>query len=98
METGMPNPRPKGGLWCEICKKLRHKLYHCTMMKIYQTVPTKKYFTFCKSVGHDDKDHQTMELMQERKSNAYRVQPEMMTGQATPQFTQAPTPYNIAQQ
>jgi hypothetical protein len=36
--------------------------------------------------------------MRERTSNAYRVQAEMMTGQAMPQFNQVPTPYNTAQQ
>jgi hypothetical protein len=68
------------------------------MMQKYQTVPKNSYCTFCKSVGHDDKDCRTMELMRERTSDAYRVQAEMMTGQETPQFNQAPAPYNTAQQ
>jgi hypothetical protein len=38
-----------------------------------------------------------MELMQERTSNAYRVQAKMMTGQVVPKFNQAPTPYKNAQ-
>jgi hypothetical protein len=36
--------------------------------------------------------------MRERTSDAYRVQAEMMTGQATPQFNPVPAPYNTAQQ
>jgi hypothetical protein len=36
--------------------------------------------------------------MQERRSDTYRVQAEMMTGQAAPQFKQVPLPYNNAQQ
>jgi alpha-acetolactate decarboxylase len=98
MAAGMPNLLPQGGLWCEICKKLGHDPYHCTMMQKYQTVPKSSYCTFCKSVGHDDKDCRTMELMRERTSDAYRVQAEMMTGQATPQFNQVPAPYNTVQQ
>lgn len=73
MAIGMPNPLPQGGLWCEIYKKLGHDPYHCMMMQKYQTVPMNSYCTFCKSVGHDDKDYRTMELMRERTSDAYRV-------------------------
>jgi hypothetical protein len=98
MSTGMPNPLPQGGLWCEICKKPGHEFYHCTMMQKYQTVPTNSYCTFFKLVGHDKKDCKTMELMWERTSDTYRVQAEMMLGQVAPQFTQAPTPYNTTQQ
>jgi hypothetical protein len=68
------------------------------MMHKYQTVPKNSYCTFCKSVGHDDKDCRTMELMWERTSDAYRVWAEMMTGQAAPQFTQSLSPYNTMQQ
>jgi hypothetical protein len=39
-----------------------------------------------------------MDLMQERTSDAYRVQEEMMIGKATPQFNQVPAPYNTVQQ
>jgi hypothetical protein len=67
------------------------------MMQKYQNVPKNSYCTFCKSVGHDDKDCRTMELMQERTSDAYRVHAEIMTGQAMPQFNQALAPYNTAQ-
>jgi hypothetical protein len=35
-----------------------------------------------------------MELMQERTLDTYRVQADMMTGQATPQFNQVPSLYN----
>ena len=98
MATGMPNPLPPGGLWCEICKKLGHDPYHCMMMQKYQIVPNNSYFTFRKLVGHDDKDCRTMDLMRERKSYLYRVQVEMMTGKDAPQFNQVPSPYNTVQQ
>jgi hypothetical protein len=68
------------------------------MMQKYQTVPKNYYFTFCKLVGHDNKDYRTMELMREITSDAYRVQAEMMTQKEMPQFNQAPAPYNTAQQ
>jgi hypothetical protein len=90
MATGMPNLLPQGRLWCEICKKPGHDPYHCMMMQKYQTIPKNSYCTFCKSVGHDDKDCRTMELMRERTSDAYKVQAEMIIGQAAPQFNLAP--------
>jgi hypothetical protein len=96
MAAGMSNPLPPGGLWCEICKKLGHDPYHCTMMQKYQTVPKSSYCTFYKSVGHIDKYCRTMDLMRERTSDAYRVQAEMMTGQAVQQFNPVSAPYNIA--
>jgi hypothetical protein len=98
MVERMPNPCTLGGLWCEIFKKRGHDPYHFPMMQKYQTVPKSSYCNFCKSVGHDDKDSITMELMRERTSYAYRVQDEMMTGQVVPQFNQVPAPYNTAQQ
>jgi hypothetical protein len=97
MAVGMPNPLPLGGLWCEICKKPGHDPYHYTMMQKYQTVSKSSYYTFCKSVGYGDKYCRIMELMRERTLDAYRVQAEMMTRQAAPQFNQAPSPYNTAQ-
>jgi hypothetical protein len=98
MATGVPNPFPIGGPWCDICKTHGHDPYHCPMMQKYKTIPKSSYCNFCKSVGHDDKDCRTMELMRERTSDTYRVQEEMMTGQDAPQFNQVPPPYNNAQQ
>jgi hypothetical protein len=98
METGMPNPLPTGGLWCEICKTQWHDPYHFPMMQKYQTVPKNAYYTFCKSVGHDDKDCKTMDLMRERTSDTYRVQVKLMTGQAALQFNQEPPQYNALPQ
>jgi hypothetical protein len=95
---GMPNSLPTRGLWCEICKKPSHDPYHFPMMQKYQVVPKSLYCNFSKSVGHDDKYCRTMDLMREKRSDAYRVQEEMMNGKATPQFNQVPSPYNTLQQ
>jgi hypothetical protein len=75
----MPNLLPIGGLRCEVCKKPGHDPYHCPMMKKYKIVPKSMYCTFFKSIGHNDEDYRTMELMRERTSYAYRVQGEIMT-------------------
>jgi hypothetical protein len=36
METGVSNPFPTGGPWCEICKMHGHDPYHCPMMQKYK--------------------------------------------------------------
>jgi hypothetical protein len=98
MATRMPNPLPVGGLWCEIYKKQGHDPYHYPMMQKYQTISKSSYCKFFKSVGHDDKDCKTMDLMREITLDAYRVQEEMMIAQFAPQFNQVPALYNTAQQ
>jgi hypothetical protein len=72
-EKECPNPLPKGGPWCEICRTHGHDPYHCPMMKKYQTMPKSTFCNFCKSVGHEDKDCRTLEMMKERTSDAYRI-------------------------
>jgi hypothetical protein len=62
-----------------ICKMHGNDPYHCPMMHKYKTIPRISYYNFCKSVGHDDKDCRTMEMMREINSDTYRVQVEMMT-------------------
>jgi hypothetical protein len=84
MPIGIPNPLPTGGLWCDICMKQGHDSYHCSMMQKYQTVRKSSYCNFCKLADHDEKDCRTMDLMRETTLDAYKVQAEMMTGQATP--------------
>ena len=86
MEIGVPKPLPTGGPWCGICKMHGHDPYHFPMMHKYKTIPKSSYCNSCKSVGHDDKDCRTMELMRERTSDTYRMQVEMMTGQDAPHF------------
>jgi hypothetical protein len=43
------------------------------MMQKYQTMPKSTFYNFCKFVGHEDKDFQTMEMMKERTSDTYRM-------------------------
>ena len=78
--VGIPNSLPIGGPWCEICRTHGHDPYHYIMMKKYQTLPKSTLCNFCKSMGHEDKDCQTLEMMKERTSDAYRMQDEPMTG------------------
>jgi hypothetical protein len=79
MATGVPNPFPTRGPWCDICNINGHDPYHFPMMHKCKRVPKISYCNFFKSVGHDDKDCRTMEMMRERTSYE-----EMMTQQAAP--------------
>jgi ribosomal protein S18 len=47
----------------------------------YQKVPKSTFCNFCKSVGHEDKDYRTLEMMKERIADTYKVQVEHVTGQ-----------------
>jgi hypothetical protein len=75
----VPNPLPIGRPWCNICNMHEHDPYHFPMMQKYKTVPKSSYCNFFKSMGHDDKDCRTMEMMREITSYTYRVQEKMMT-------------------
>jgi hypothetical protein len=85
----MTNPFPIGELWYEICETLGHDPYHCPMMKKYQTMPKSTFCNIYKSIGNEDKDSRTLEIMKERTSDAYRMQDELMTGQHAQQYNNA---------
>jgi hypothetical protein len=79
LEIGILNPLPLGEPWCEICRTHGHDPSHFPVMKNYQIVPKTIFCNFCKSVGHEDKDCRTLEMMKERKSYEYMVQAKLMT-------------------
>jgi hypothetical protein len=86
MEIRIQNHFSIGGPWCNIYKTHGLDPYHFPMMQKYQTIPKSSYLNFYKSVGHDDKDCRTMEMMREITSDTYRVQVEMMSWQDKPQL------------
>jgi hypothetical protein len=71
--VGMPNPFPTGGPWCEICKTNGHDPYHFPIMLKYKKESKSTFCNFCKSVGNEDKNCRTLELMKERTSYAYMM-------------------------
>jgi hypothetical protein len=48
--------------WCEECRN-RHHPGECYYMQKYVQTPTNLYFTFCKSMGNDDRDCRDYDLM-----------------------------------
>jgi hypothetical protein len=45
-------------------------------MQKYVQTPTNIYCTFCKSVGHDEKDCRAYDLLHERSRDTYKIQGE----------------------
>jgi hypothetical protein len=63
---GDRNPLKQATLpWCEVCRT-RHHPGECYYMQKYVQKPTNLYCTFCKYVGHDEKDCRAYNLMHER--------------------------------
>jgi hypothetical protein len=73
--TGAPNTLPGGG-YCKICKKWDHHPTECPLLHKYQSTPRNLFYNFCKSVGHEEKDCRTFNLMSECTSDMYKIQKE----------------------
>jgi len=71
--------------WCEVCRT-RHRPGKCYYMQKYVQKPTNLYCTFCKSVGHDEKDCRAYDLMHEISRDTYRIQGEMQSEGKTGHF------------
>jgi hypothetical protein len=55
-------------------------------MKKYVQTPKNLYFTFCKCVGHDDRDCRDYDLMHERSRDIYKIQGEVQQEGNTTQY------------
>jgi hypothetical protein len=74
---GAPIPLNKVTLpWCEVCRN-RHHPGESYYMKKYVHTPTNLYCTFCKSMGHDEKDCRDYDILHERSRDKYSIQGEM---------------------
>ena len=71
---GHAQPINAGALYCEICRTSgQHRPEHCHLLQRYVQVPKNPYFQFCKSVGHNEDECRSYDLMREHTSDAYRV-------------------------
>jgi hypothetical protein len=59
--------------WCEVCRN-KHHPDECYYMQKYVQKPTNIYYTFCKYVGHDEKDCRDYGLLHKRSRDTYRIQ------------------------
>jgi hypothetical protein len=55
-------------------------------MQKYVQTPTNLYCTFCKFVGHDEKDCRAYDLLHERSRDTYRIQGDMQKERNASQF------------
>jgi hypothetical protein len=55
-------------------------------MKKYVQIPTNLYFTFFKSVGNDDRDCRSYDLMHKRSRDIYKIQGELQKEGNTTQY------------
>jgi hypothetical protein len=62
--------------WCKKCRN-RHFPGECYYLQKYVQTPTNLYYTFCKSVGHNDRDCRAYDLMHERSRGIYKIQGEV---------------------
>ena len=77
MNTSAPNPFNPNVLYCEICRTIgQHRPEDFYLLQRYVQVPKNSYCKFYKSVGHNEDECRSFDLMRERTYDAYRVQPE----------------------
>jgi hypothetical protein len=62
--------------WFEVCRN-RHRPGECCYMQKYVQTPTNLYYTFCKCVGHDDRDCRDFDLVHEISRDIYKIQGEV---------------------
>ena len=82
MQVGGPSPlQPREAvgpsglvLWCDDCRVVGlHDTNHCPHLAAYILQVKQQWCRFCRSVGHDEKNCRTYDLMIDR-GNLYRVQ------------------------
>ena len=66
LNTGAPNPFNPNVLYCEICRRTgQHRPKDCYLLQRYVQVPKNPYCKFCKSVGHNEDECRSFDLMRE---------------------------------
>jgi hypothetical protein len=58
---------------CDVCRN-KHRPGECYYMQKYVQTPTNLYCTFCKFVGHDEKDCRDYDLLHEISRDIYKIQ------------------------
>ena len=75
LNSSAPNPFNPSVLYFEICRTTgQHRPEDCYLLQRYVQVPKNPYFKFYKSVGHNEDECHSFDLMRERTYDAYRVQ------------------------
>lgn len=70
-------PSAGSALWCVICQVVgKHTTDNCHLLQKFVQRPQQLFCNFCRSVGHDECNLQSYELMMDR-TLTYRVNVEM---------------------
>ena len=74
LNTGTPNPLHPSVLYCEIYRTTgQHRPKDCYLLQRYVQFPKNPYCKLCKSVGHNEDECRSFDLMRERTYDTYRV-------------------------
>jgi len=70
LATVAPNPLNHGaGPWCKICRtRGGHRPKHCPLLQKYVSTLTRLYFSFCKSIGHDESSFRAYNMMHNKRT------------------------------
>ena len=61
-------------LWCDDCRVAGlHNTNHCPRLAVYVPEVKQQWCRFCRSIGHDEQNYRTYDLMIDR-GNLYSVQ------------------------
>ena len=72
--SSAPNPLSYGGIpWHRICQVYGHRHEDCGYMQKMVMKTMNLYCTFCQSIGHEDKDYHTYDLLHDRTIDMYYV-------------------------
>jgi len=57
-------PSAEPTLWCAICQVAgKHMIFYCHLLQKFVQTPQQHFCNFCKSVGHDECNYHSYELM-----------------------------------
>jgi hypothetical protein len=74
LDSGAPIPLKQVTLpCCEVCRN-KHRPGECYYMEKYVQTPINLYYTFCKSMGHDDMNCRACDIMHESLIDIYKIQ------------------------
>ena len=66
LNTGAPSPFKQNVLYCEICRTTgQHRPKDFYLLQRYVQTPKNPYCKFCKSVGHNEEECRSFDLMRE---------------------------------
>lgn len=78
INCGGPNPlHPGSSAWCDLCKVVvRHRMEEFYLLQKYMHTLKQLFCNFCSSVGNEEKNFRSYDLMIAQSACTYRMQAE----------------------